>query len=80
MDPFNVIIIDLLLVKGEYASNNYVFQQTVGIPMGNNCATLLADLKLTSYSAFAAKRKKNLFLISRSAIKTMSLIYSKFVD
>ena len=28
-----------------------VFQQTVGIPMGNNCAPLLADLFLYSYEA-----------------------------
>ena len=28
-----------------------VFQQTVGIPMGTNCAPLLADLFLYSYEA-----------------------------
>ena len=28
-----------------------VFQQTVGIPMGTNCAPLLADLFLFSYEA-----------------------------
>jgi hypothetical protein len=28
-----------------------VFQQTVDIPMGKNCATLLADLFLYSYEA-----------------------------
>jgi hypothetical protein len=28
-----------------------VFQKTVGIPMGNNCAPLLADLFLYSYEA-----------------------------
>jgi hypothetical protein len=28
-----------------------VFQQTVGIPMGANCAPLLADLFLYSYEA-----------------------------
>jgi len=27
----------------------WIFQQTVGIPMGNNCAPLLADLFLHSY-------------------------------
>jgi hypothetical protein len=37
--------------------NNYVviegqdFQQSVGIPMGTNCAPLLADLFLYSYEA-----------------------------
>ena len=28
-----------------------VFQQTVGIPMGSNCAPLLADIFLYSYEA-----------------------------
>jgi hypothetical protein len=28
-----------------------IFQQTVGIPMGTNCASLLADLFLYSYEA-----------------------------
>jgi hypothetical protein len=28
-----------------------VFQQTVGIPMGTNCASLVADLILYSYEA-----------------------------
>ena len=29
----------------------WIFQQTVGIPMGTNCASLLADLVLYSYEA-----------------------------
>jgi hypothetical protein len=29
-----------------------VFQQTVGIPMGTNCVSLLADLFLYSYKAY----------------------------
>ena len=29
----------------------HVFQQTVGIPMGTNCAPVLADLFLYSYEA-----------------------------
>ena len=28
-----------------------VFQQTIGIPMGTNCALLLADLFIYSYKA-----------------------------
>ena len=28
-----------------------IFQQTIGIPMGTNCAPLLADLFLYSYEA-----------------------------
>jgi len=40
------------------------FQQTVGIPMGTNCAPLLADLFLHSYEAefvkiFFVKEKRN---------------------
>ena len=33
-----------------------VFQQTVGIPMGTNCAPLLADLFLYSYEAEFAQK------------------------
>ena len=29
----------------------WIFQQTIGIPMGTNCASLLADLVLYSYEA-----------------------------
>ena len=52
-----------------------VFQQTVGIPMGTNCAPLLADMFLYSYEAdiiqgLLKKNEKKLAdpLISRSAI------------
>jgi hypothetical protein len=45
---------------------NKIFRQTVGIPMGTNCASLLADLFLYSYEAeFIQKfyfRRKNLLL------------------
>jgi hypothetical protein len=30
----------------------HIFQQTIGIPMSTNCASLLADLFLHSYEAF----------------------------
>jgi len=29
-----------------------VFQQTIGVPMGTNCAPLLADLFLHAYDAY----------------------------
>ena len=52
-----------------------VFQQTVGIPMGTNCAPLLADMFLYSYEAdfiqgLLKKNEKKLAdpLISRSAV------------
>jgi hypothetical protein len=35
---------------------NEIFQQTVGIPMGTNCAPLLADLLLYSYEAEFIKK------------------------
>ena len=34
-----------------------VFQQTVGIPIGTNCAHLLADLFLYLYRGFSRERK-----------------------
>ena len=42
-----------------------IFQQTIGIPMGTNCAPLLADLFLYSYEAefiqqLLANKKKNI--------------------
>jgi hypothetical protein len=52
----------------------HVFQQTIGIAMGTNCALLLADLFLYSYEADFIQRllkkneKKQDHLISRSAI------------
>ena len=51
-----------------------VFQQTVGIPMGTNCASLLADLFLYSHRGLSRKTKRRQPdpLISRSAIQTMS--------
>ena len=53
----------------------HVFQQTVGIPMGTNCAPLLTGLFLYSYEADfiqgisrKMKRRQPDPLISRSAI------------
>jgi hypothetical protein len=45
-----------------------VFQQTVGIPMGTNCAPLLADLFLYSYEAefIQGLLKKNEKKLARS--------------
>jgi hypothetical protein len=40
-------LIDIIFV----VFGNKIFQQTVGIPMGTNCAPLLADLFLYSYEA-----------------------------
>ena len=42
----NLLIDNIFVVFG-----GQVFQQTVGIPMGTNCAALLADLFLHSYEA-----------------------------
>jgi hypothetical protein len=39
-------------------SGNQVFQQSVGIPMGTNCAPLLAELFLYSYEADFSSYKR----------------------
>ena len=39
----------------------HVYQQTVGIPMGTNCAPLVADLLLYSYEADCVHLQKNKF-------------------
>ena len=66
-----------------------LFQQTVGIPMGINCAPLLADLFLYSYEAdfiqgFLKKNEKKLarsFNVTfRYIDDVLSLIYSRFGD
>jgi hypothetical protein len=53
-----------------------VFQQTVGMPLGTNCAPLLADLFLYSYEAdfMQGLLKKNEKKISRSLIFTFRYI------
>jgi hypothetical protein len=42
-----------------------VFQQSVGIPMGINCAPLLADLFLYSNEAEFLQKLLHLFVLSR---------------
>jgi hypothetical protein len=65
------------------------FQQTVGIPMGTNCAPLLADLFLYSYEAdfIQGLLKKNEKKLARSFNSTfryidyvLSLNNSRFGD
>ena len=46
------LIYNIYVVLGDQ-----VFQQTIGIPMGTNCAPLLADLFLYSYEAEFIKSK-----------------------
>ena len=67
----------------------HVFQQTVGIPMGTNCAPLLADLLLYSYEAdfIQGLLKKNEKKLAQSFKFTfcyiddvLSLNYSRFGD
>ena len=66
-----------------------VFQQTVGIPMGTNCAPLLADLLLYSYETnfIQGLLKKNQKKLAQSFKFTfcyiddvLSLNYSRFGD
>ena len=40
-----------VLIDNIYVTFDHVFQQSVGIPMGTNCAPLLADLFLYSHEA-----------------------------
>ena len=42
-------MLEFLIDKIFVVFGNQVFQQSVGIPMGTNCAPLLADLLLCSY-------------------------------
>ena len=56
----------------------HVYQQTVGIPMGTNCAPLLADLFLYSYLAdlvhhlqITSRNKAKHSLISFCALQMM---------
>ena len=44
-------MLDLLIDNIFVTFGGHVFQQTIGIPMGTNCAPLLADLFLHSYEA-----------------------------
>ena len=57
-----------------------VFQQTVGIPMGTNCAPLLADLFLYSYEAnfIQGLLKKNEKKLARSLNFTFRYIDDVF--
>ena len=48
----DIIIMRDILIDSIFAMfGGRVFQQTVGIPMGTNCAPLLADLFLNSHEA-----------------------------
>ena len=60
-----------------------VFQQTVGIPMGTNCAPLLADLFLYSYEAYFIQellKKDEKKLAQSFNYKFQSLSNSKLGD
>jgi hypothetical protein len=86
-DVINMLkfLIDNIIVK----FGRRVFQQTVGITMGTNCAPLLADLFLYSYEADFIQRllKKNEKKLARSINFTfhyiddvLSLNNSRFGD
>jgi hypothetical protein len=65
-DIFNML--ELLIDNTFVMFGGRGFQQTVDIPMGSNCAPLLADLFLYSYEAdfiqgLLKKNKKKLFTI-----------------
>ena len=55
---------------------NKVFRQIVGIPMGTNCAPLIADLFLYCYeSQFMAKLQKDLSKHSRVSLFSSNCRY-----
>jgi len=50
----------IIIIKKNIPFGGRVFQQTIGIPMGTNCAPLLVDLFLHAYEAdFLQKILKN---------------------
>jgi hypothetical protein len=56
-----------------------VFQQSVGIPMGTNCALLLADLFLYSYEAeFVQILLQDNCIFPRFASKSGKMMYSRY--
>ena len=74
-DIFNMLefLIDNIFVM----FGGRIFQQTVGMPMGTNCAPLLADLFLNSYEAdfIQGLLKKNEKKLARSFNFTFRYIY-----
>jgi hypothetical protein len=57
--PYKYSEVDINGMLGFLVNNIYVVyeEQSVGIPMGTNCAPLLADLFLYSYEAEFVKKK-----------------------
>jgi hypothetical protein len=53
---------------------NQVFEQSVGIPMGTNCAPLLADLFLYSYEAEFVLKKQNILPYPSTIPTDMSMM------
>ena len=55
-----------------------VFQQIIGIPMGTNCAPLLADLFLYSYEVYNYQLPSLLDLICRGKTIKNKYVYNIF--
>ena len=81
---FNFLIDNIFVEYG-----GQIFQQTIGIPMGTNCAPLLADLFLYTYEAefiqeLLKTKKKSLAqsfnLTHRYIDDVLSLSNAKFED
>jgi hypothetical protein len=82
-------MLDFLIDNIFVTFGRHVFQQTVGIPMGTNCAPLLADLFLYYYEAdfmqeLLRKKDKKLAISFNSTFRyiddVLSLNNSKFGD
>jgi hypothetical protein len=67
------LIVNIFVVFG-----NKVFQQIVGIPMGTNCAPLLADLFLYSYEAEFIKKNSTSEVVAFNS--TIRYIDDVFID
>ena len=64
-------MLDFLINNIFVEFGGFIFQQTIGIPMGTNCAPLLADLFLYSYEAeFIQKEYKGRYFYKNSATKS----------
>ena len=53
-----ISMVEFLIENIDVEFGGHVYQQTVGIPMGANCAPLVADLFLYSYEADFVQKSK----------------------
>ena len=72
-----ICMINFLIDNIYVEFGGYIFQQNIGIPMGTNCAPLLADLFLYSYEAeFMQNVAKN----NNMKVKTSFNFTFRYID